>query len=376
MNKIIVFAAGGGNDVFSTVAYIKAHLHKKFEEIAIVSVLGFTPFHSNTEIKANEPNFEFPLIQPTSDMRRYLLFNNPKEIMCMEKLIPSIVKEFVPEIKKYICMSPKYSASEQAANLLNLFTEWKMFSNDTLLNIVDFGGDILTDGAQSSIISPELDAYTLAVVKNLATYKSNVSVCFPGVDGELSADYLSEKCNNNSIAKYKIDKIKWYDVLICIHERLENHRPGNTIPNMISVLNNTRCKLSKSWNVGGNKFTFIRDFEVNMEFQKYIYVFNLIDNNPFVDVFNCDNYDLVKVIKHIVEIYSKQNITVDTVQSSDFFLQFLRKDADGAWTNKYFCNNEQVMLIDIIPTVILNRKDEINENIKLLKTFDILFSCN
>lgn len=50
-DNIIVFVAGGGNDVFSGIAYIESFLTKyKFKKIALASILGFTPFHSNTSI--------------------------------------------------------------------------------------------------------------------------------------------------------------------------------------------------------------------------------------------------------------------------------------------------------------------------------------
>jgi hypothetical protein len=38
-----------------------------------------------------------------------------------------------------------------------------MIHTDTTVMIVDFGGDILTNGKQSTIISPELDAFSLAL---------------------------------------------------------------------------------------------------------------------------------------------------------------------------------------------------------------------
>ena len=87
-DNIIIFAAGGGNDVFSSIAYIESFLIKyKFKKIAIVSVLGFTPFHSNIEIKSNFINIESPLIKPTSEFHRYIQTLNPKEINNTEKFI-------------------------------------------------------------------------------------------------------------------------------------------------------------------------------------------------------------------------------------------------------------------------------------------------
>lgn len=88
--------------------------------------------------------------------------------------------------------------------------------NNTSIQIVDFGGDILTDKDQSSIISPELDAYTLAVVKNLSEYSSKLIVCFPGVDGELHEDYLLEYCKNNSISSIEVNTSVWLEALTLI----------------------------------------------------------------------------------------------------------------------------------------------------------------
>lgn len=192
-------------------------------------------------------------------------------------------------------------------------------------------------------------------------YQSNVAVCFPGVDGELDADYLSRICNTCS-TKHDVDVVNWHDALVAIHDKLKSFRPGNTIPNMIAVIGGKRCHLLKSWNVSGKKFTFMRDFDVNMNLQRHIYVFDSI-NNPFTDIFNVADYDLVKVIKHIMNIYSTQVVDTDTFQSSDFFLQYLRKDVSGAWTNKYF--GGEVMLVDIVPTIMIDKKDDIERKIKL-----------
>lgn len=244
---IIIFAAGGGNDVFSAIAYIES-FNTNFKKIAIVSVLGFTPFHSNTEIKQDIINIELPLIKPTKQFHRYIQTLEPKEISNTEKLIEEMINENSSCISDYICMSPKYSSVVQAINLRNLFIEWNMLEENTLLNIVDFGGDILTNGLQSSIISPELDAYTLSVVREICNhtkYIGNISVCFPGIDGELNADYLSDICLNDNIAIYEFDKQIMHDKLSKIYLKLKDIRPGNTIPNMINVLESkTNDKIS------------------------------------------------------------------------------------------------------------------------------------
>jgi hypothetical protein len=104
--NIIVFAAGGGNDIFSSLAYINCHLteYKKNEKnIALIGILGFTPLHT-----INDKLFEEPLIVPNNEMKRYLLCEPIKQISCQERLLPKLINEITPNITKYICMSPKY----------------------------------------------------------------------------------------------------------------------------------------------------------------------------------------------------------------------------------------------------------------------------
>lgn len=122
--NIILFAAGGGNDIFSTITYAKNHL-TDYNKIAIIGLLGFTPFHhSNTTL--SESQTEQPLIIPNENMRRYLFLDPLKEIYCMEKLLPEILLQVMPSIQNYVCVSPKYSAKNQAINLQKLFNEWAM----------------------------------------------------------------------------------------------------------------------------------------------------------------------------------------------------------------------------------------------------------
>lgn len=382
--NIILFAAGGGNDVFSTLAYNKAFISKyKFEKIALVSVLGLTPFHNNEVVKPGILNIEEPLIKPSREMHRYLTFNssdtnNPKEIYNMEKLLPDLVDEFTPEIENYICMSPKYSAKEQADNLRKLFIKWEMCSETTLLNIVDFGGDILTDGRQSSIISPELDAYTLAVVGNLNEYLSKICVCFPGVDGELYPEYLSEKCSDS--VKYDVNDDEWIDVLGKIYDRLKDKRPGNTIPNMLNVLKGEKCSLSKKWVVGKKPYSFKKETILDSELQRSIHMFDMIyyTLNPYVQIFNSEDYDLVKVISYIMKIYDSQVKDENTFQSTDFHLQYIRKDLNDMWTGKHLLYENDIkqltMMIDLVPYVISKDKETIAEDIENLKGYDILYS--
>lgn len=136
MKNTIIFAAGGGNDVFSAIAYIKS-MNKK--NVALISLLGLTPFHCLNDTD----KIEHIHIIPTSNMSRYIVKNPPKKIFCMESLIPDILSKELPEITKYACISPKYSALEQANNLMELFKSWDMLSINTKIEIVDFVNDSL-----------------------------------------------------------------------------------------------------------------------------------------------------------------------------------------------------------------------------------------
>lgn len=350
MDNTIIFAAGGGNDIFSSIAYIKATNKKN---VAIISVLGLTPFHCLNDCDKIEPLH----IIPTINMSRYIVKNPPKKIFCMESLIPEILSKKLPNLTKYACISSKYSALEQAENLKKLFQSWDMLSNNTRIEIIDFGGDILTDENQSSIVSPELDAFTLAVVQNLSDYESKVIVCFPGVDGELPSEYLTNYCST-AIDNIMINNDLWLTSLCSIYEEIKGYRPGNTIPNMIKILNKEDdLWLHKHWIVNDRQVVFDKKLSVNWELQSYLWIFNLndvISKNIFTKVFNSIDYDLLILKDYIINIYNNQIKNNNSMQSSDLFLQYLRSDNTGKFTNKQlnYDENEKVLFVDHMPCCI------------------------
>lgn len=120
---------------------------------------------------------------------------------------------------------------------------------------VDFGGDILTDGKQSPIISLESDAFSSRLGHNLIQkgYESKLTVCFPGVDGELTSDYLTSICEKFCVETISIDIDDWKHSLRTVYEYVKNEHPGNTIPNMLSVLDSSLCNMldiKKRWKIG------------------------------------------------------------------------------------------------------------------------------
>lgn len=358
---IVVFAAGGGNDIFSALAYIKIHL-SGYRKIKLIGISGLTPFHGY-------PNatIELPLLK-IGNIERFIL---GKQIYCLEnKLL-----DFFPS-EDCILMSSKYSVIEQVDNLRELFLTWHLDSASTLLRIVDFGGDILTNGKQSSIISPELDAYTLAVVTHLKEYKSNLTGCFPGVDGELPAKYLAICCKR-AISKELVDRNLWHGELSQIFDKLKDIRSGNTIPNILSILKKDFSgiiKLNKKWRVGSTIVSITKQIDLDFELQDYIYNMDLPTDNPFVSIFNNEDYGILNLLDHIIDIYDDQDIIYDELRSSDLFLQYIVKDSKDSWSGKEKFLNQEIMLIDIFPTVPIENINELKEAIECSKIHTIKYT--
>ena len=108
-------------------------------------------------------------------------------------------------------------------------------------------------------------------------------------------------------------------------------------------------------------------------------MFDSIPNNPFVSIFNDKDYDFIRIIDHINNIYHLQKIDNDAFQSSDFYLQYLRKNINGKWTNKHLIKStnddqQEIMLVNVLPYVLQKNTNEINEIIKILQTYDELYN--
>jgi hypothetical protein len=373
--NIVIIAAGGGNDVFSTIAYVKSVItDHSTDNIGIISMLGLTPFHrSDTNIL-----IEQRIIIPNDNMERYIMCNPSKKIRCMERLLPVILKDIAPNINKYACLSPKYSAISQANELDKLLSRWNMYRSDMMIMLVDFGGDILTNGKQSSIISPELDAFSLALCHNMVKlgYQSKLTVCFPGVDGELPADYLTDIINAHSIETIPVDTDKWMTSLNSIYPYVKAERSGNTIPNMLEILGNpslNAVNLQKTWRVGSLSLKSKFKFPINPNLQSRLYVFDLPIWNPFVNIFQTENFNLKYVIDSVLKIYGSQEDNL--MQSSDLHLQYISKDSIGDWTNRELDIPSDVMLIDIFPKCIANHDINIcRAEIINMTTYSTLYS--
>lgn len=383
--NLVIITAGGGNDVFSGIAYLNS-ITKNFayNKIILVGILGLTPIHLDIESSVLEHNklySEQPIIFPTKNLKRFLLMHKPKEIYASEKILPELLYQLVPKHLNIecFCLSSKYGAKEQAINLINVLKQMDCSSIDTDIDIVDFGGDILTDGKQSSIISPELDAFTLAIVRHMTGFNRRIVVCFPGVDGELDKMYLKHMCENVCKKSISIDKKIWYENLTKIYAKISLCRPGNTIPNMLKILtNNDDVKIDKSFTIDKTKFNLSKKIDIDFDLQDKIYIFDINIDNPYTEIYNKHDYDLKSLFESVLDIYNLQNIDKNTRQLTDLHLQYLRKDMNSKFTNKELILNnnddlQDVMFINILPYHLSGNPNCI-DLISILKTYDERFA--
>lgn len=337
MNKIVI-AAGGGNDVFTSLAHIQS---QGYSSTVLFGILGFTPFHSQ-----GPDDVEERILLEPGNVERYIL---RKKIYTLENHLQFLVNENI-EVR---LISSKYSVVKVAQEIREYLSKKGFTPETTSIDLVDYGGDILTDGNQNTIISPGLDAFSLALTRELKEYASRLIVYFPGVDGELPSSYLKECCENSKDT-LTIDKVQWKNKLTNIFSYISHRRPGNTIPNILKVLEgDNKLQLTKKWIVDGVVRTSVRPFEVDLSLQDKGYVFGLDQvTNPYSSVFSEPDYCIWDGLCHVLEIYNRQ-VEENTGRSCDFFLQHIVQDSKGLWSNREKYSGQAKILIDIHPNIVL-----------------------
>lgn len=78
---------------------------------------------------------------------------------------------------------------------------------------------------------------------------------FPGVDGGLPYDYLTACCSKAIFTK-PIDRALWNNYLSRLYDLIKDRRPGNTIPNMLKILDDSlesNITINKYWHVNGSR---------------------------------------------------------------------------------------------------------------------------
>lgn len=318
-------------------------------------ILGFTPFHSQ-----GPDDVEERILLEPGNIERYIL---RKKIYTLENYLPFLANEntsartlpdLITSSVEVRLISSKYSVVKVAQEIREYLSKKDFTSENTSIDLVEYGGDILTDGNQNTIISPGLDAFSLALTRELKEYSSRLVVYFPGVDGELPSSYLRECCENSKDT-LTIDKVLWKKKLTHIFSVIGHRRPGNTIPNILKVLEgDNKLQLGKKWMVDGVVRTSVRPFEVDLSLQDKGYVFELSQvNNPYSSVFSQPEYCLWDGLCHILEIYNRQVEGENTGRSSDFFMQHIVEDSKGLWSNREKYSGQAKILIDIPPNIAL-----------------------
>lgn len=152
---------------------------------------------------------------------------------------------------------------------------------------------------------------------------------------------------------------------------------------MIKVLKlEDDININKHWTIGTNKLAinkirFHKKIKLNWDIQSKLWEFNLPDSDPFVDIFNNKDYDIAMLLEDVLRIYTNQSVTDDSIQLSDIYLQYLRKEeSTGKWSNKQIVNNtdnsQEVMIVNTLPNIIIENS-VLNELINAINTYDIKF---
>ena len=146
---------------------------------------------------------------------------------------------------------------------------------------------------------------------------------------------------------------------------------------MIKILTHLKCGgkkpdiyIDKYWVINHEKVNMNRKLHMDYGLSMYIHEMELPTYNPFVSIFNSVNYSLTEVVKGIVDIYNRQKPDENSVQSCDLYLQYLRKDSAGCWTNLELNDSAEIMIVDIYPYIFSDDTKTIDNNINILRYTD------
>lgn len=372
----LIFAMGGGNDTFSAL-HIGKYLLDLDYKVMIYGVLGFTPFHSN-ETQANNLR-EAPITVPTSYFTRLLMMKTAKKISNTEHLLPSLLNSLDLDGISMKLLSSKYTPKQMAESVQEDVEKSGLFPKDILAVGLDFGADVITTG-ESTTFSPCLDATMLQMLSKLA-YDKIAMICYPGVDGELSPDNLKHILEKlQSIAASQVNPMSEYvETLRKIYESLKNLRPGNTIPLILKVLENSKSlhtiteSITKKHKVNKKNFVYKYPIQLDLSLASRMYlvsVENICKLNPFARI---EYRDLLEYFIKIMKVYdgANSNNTLShpylCQKGTDFLLQFLRLDSDGQWTSKDLKDSKVMhVLVALASHPKEVKKEIINEGLNYL----------
>lgn len=356
---IAIFAMGGGNDTFSAI-HLGKYL-KEYHDFSIIffAVLGFTPYHTNSEVK-EELVDEEKVILSTTNFKRYLMTKKLHPISSNEKEIPGILTQEGLGDCRYYLYSSKYQPEVIAQSVkekIDLELErLGMNENDLLILASDYGGDVL--GHDMSTYSPDLDAFSARMIQAIK-YSPTVSklslILWPGVDGELSNQTLLnrfEELNPAIMAKSNVNhESSSFEALKRIYDKIKAFRLGNTIPNAIKMLTRSGvAELKKTLASRADKKYVVQEVkqlditEDLVRMSVLLPLAAIISINPFAQIE--DQQDLLSFFIKIMQVYKKielerliqreenlENKAYPDQARTDFHMQYLRL-SDKGWTSR------------------------------------------
>jgi hypothetical protein len=204
--KALIFGAGGAGDCISAILAMNYYKKLGYETIlgSIIwerYVIDPVPGPINFEDLRNAVKFNDCI---------YLLNEKSYAIRANQVVIPTLVKVIrTLEIENGIALNNKLGPNHLALCI----KEFAEKENIKLIIGVDAGGDVLARGNEESLISPLVDAISLATMLKLKQYGFNViiGVIGCGSDGEISHEDFLKRISEIAKMEGLID-IKGYDI--------------------------------------------------------------------------------------------------------------------------------------------------------------------
>ncbi len=188
MDKILVFAAGGGGDVATASAFaLKLRKYNvdsyiaaaPWERLAIDPVPG--PIKFDEIINSSYTGDYFIVVDDSS----YAIREGKKIIF------QAVNASKASSMQVYLC-----DMNTGVEGLTKCFREVSDYLGIDMIIGLDVGGDILADGYEENLWSPLADQLSLSSlykVMNLDGVSTEVAVASPGADGELDREYIFNK---------------------------------------------------------------------------------------------------------------------------------------------------------------------------------------
>ncbi len=190
LNKILVFAAGGGGDVATASAYAF-----KLRRYGIDSYISAAPWERLSIDPVPGPIKFDEIINPSYTGDYFITINSSSYAIRDGR---KIIFQAVNAAKA--CSSDIYlcDMSTGVDGLTNCFRELSNYLGINNIIGLDVGGDILADGYEDTLWSPLADQLSLSSlykVMSLEGVSTEVAIASPGADGELDREYLLNKIN-------------------------------------------------------------------------------------------------------------------------------------------------------------------------------------